>query len=64
MPQKIKIPSEEKICIVTAYLAGKYGFNEAVQIAGVSRLILEDGYININQIKYGDETICKTITNI
>lgn len=39
MPQKIKIPSEEKIRIVTAYLAGKYGFNEAAQVAGVSRSI-------------------------
>ena len=39
MPQKIKIPSEEKIRIVTSYLAGKYGFNEAAQVAGVSRSI-------------------------
>jgi len=37
MPQKIKI--EEKMCIATAYLSGKYGFNEAVQVAGVSRSI-------------------------
>jgi transposase-like protein len=39
MPQKIKIPSEEKIRVVTAYLAGKYGYNEAAKVAGVSRAI-------------------------
>jgi transposase-like protein len=37
MPHKIKIPSEEKISIVTSYLAGKYGYYEATKIAGVSK---------------------------
>jgi transposase len=36
MPQKIKIPSEIKIRIVTSYLAGKYGYYEAAKVAGVS----------------------------
>lgn len=36
MPQKIKIPSEEKVRLITSYLAGKCGYNEAAKIAGVS----------------------------
>lgn len=36
MPQKIKIPIEEKIRIVTSYLAGKYGYYQAAEVAGVS----------------------------
>lgn len=37
MPHKIKIPSKEKIRLITLYLAGKCGYNEAAVIAGVSR---------------------------
>ena len=36
MPQKIKIPGEEKIRLITSYLAGKCGYYEAVKITGVS----------------------------
>jgi hypothetical protein len=29
----------KKICIVTVHLAGKYGYNEALEVTGVSRAI-------------------------
>lgn len=36
MPQKIKLPSEDKVRIISLYLAGKFGYTEAAEVAGVS----------------------------
>lgn len=36
IPQKIKIPGEEKVRLITLYLDGKCGYYEAAKMAGVS----------------------------
>lgn len=54
MPQKIKIPSKEKIRIVTSYLTGKYGYYEAAKVAGVSGATF-GGWIH--QYKSGGPTV-------
>ncbi len=40
MPQKGKIPAEEKLRIVESYLAGKMGYRSAYEEAGVSEITL------------------------